>query len=43
METILGVKSFTTVNEMSLLSFVVVVPFSKIQSSQGLESGQITS
>lgn len=30
-------------NELSSLSFVIVVSFSKIQSSQGLESGQVAS
>lgn len=41
----LGIKSFTvSMNETSALSFVgVVVPFSKIQSTQELESGQLNS
>lgn len=29
-KTVLGVKSFTTMNEMLLLSFVEVIPFSEI-------------
>ena len=34
--------SFTTMNETSSLSFVGVVPVSKVQSNQELESEQIT-